>query len=153
MCIKRHDNLKASLSPEQAAVLGGAGSPGAASFLAYPSEPSCSMEDPIWSTALRQRLAMPRAECSRTQLTHAAPHCCLRSGDGSGCGQVLDANGFHALTDQRGGNVLARHECLNSAIGGLILQWRAVIALYNQRVPHWDRPSRRPGQEGTRGDG
>ena len=61
----------------------------------------------------------------------------------------MDAHGFHALTEQRGGNVLARHERLNRAVGGLLLRWRAVAPLYNQRVPHWDRPSRRPGHQGT----
>ena len=106
------------------------------------------MENGVWCAALRQRLAMPRAECSQAQLAHAAPHCHLRSSSETVCGQELDTNGYHTLTDQRGGNILIRHERLNRALGGLVMRWRAVGALYNQRVPHWDRPSRRPGREG-----
>ncbi len=146
---KLHASLLATLQPERAAEARGAGGPGAAAFLSYPSEPCCSMEDPVWSTALRQRLALPRAEYSQAQLAGATRRCHLRAAHGAPCGQQLDESGFHALTEQSGGGVLLRHTRLGKTVGGLVARWRGTAPLYEQRVPQWDRPSRRAGQEGA----
>ena len=127
----------------------GAGGPGAAGFLAYPTEPACSLEDPLWATALRQRLAFPRAEYQQVQLANAAQRCHLRTAGGARCNEHLDEQGLHAQTDQSGGGVLVRHTRLSKAVGGLVARWQGTAPLYEQRVPEWDRPNRRPGHEGT----
>ena len=54
----------------------------------------------------------------------------------------MDRWGFHALTEQRGGGVLQRHDTLGKAAGGLVARWRGVRPLYEQRVPAWDRQVR-----------
>ena len=143
-------SLLASLTPERAAELRGGGGPGAAGFLWYPSEACCSLEDELWRTALRQRLALPRAEYAETQLPSAVHHCHLRAAaHNAPCGHPLDERGFHAMTEQSGGRVLARHNHLAKAVGSLVTRWRGSAPLYDQRVPQWDRPSRRAGHEGA----
>ena len=42
-----------------------------------------------------------------------------------------------------------RHARLAKAVGGLVTRWLGTHPLTEQRVPSWDRPSRRPGAEGT----
>ena len=59
---KKHAALKQHLSTEGKAWLEGCGGPGAGAFLLYPEDANCSMEDELWSTALRQRLGLERAE-------------------------------------------------------------------------------------------
>ena len=53
------------------------------------------------------------------------------------------------MTEQSGGRVLARHNHLAKAVGSLVTRWRGSAPLYDQRVPQWDRPSRRAGHEGA----
>ena len=136
--------LHQSLDRARSAELRGAGGPGAAGFLQYPSDASCAMEDVFWSAALRQRLGLPRAELSQGQLSNSSSQCCCRNRQGQVCGQPLDPNGFHALTEQSGGGVLARHRRVAKAVGGLVARWRQTTPLFEQRVPGWDRPRQRP---------
>ena len=42
---------------------------------------------------------------------------------------------------------MARHTRLSKAVGGLLTRWKGTAPLYEQRVPEWDRPNRRPGRE------
>eukprot|EP00973_Karenia_brevis_P047616 6608876-Karenia_brevis.AAC.1 len=58
-----------SLHNLRAAELRGAGGPEGAGFLQYPTDANCSMEDVFWSAALRQRLALDRAELVGDDLT------------------------------------------------------------------------------------
>ena len=127
--------------PQQAALRGAAG-PGSASFLACPDDDLCALEDLHWETATRQRLQLPRAELSQQELAGAAaaaPPCCLRGASGAGCGGALDDRGYHALTCQLGGGVVARHGHLARRLGGLLARWRGERPLFEQRVPSWDR--------------
>ena len=140
---KLHAALLQTLHTPQPAEARGAGGPGAASFLQYPVDASCSMENVFWSAALRQRLALERAELSQAELTNATNTCCCRNAQGHTCGAQLDKTGFHALTDQNGGGVLVRHNRLAKAVGGLLTRWRRCTPLFEQRVPTWDRPRRR----------
>ena len=140
---KTYANLLATLQPDLAAGTRGAGGPGAVGFLLYPSEASCSLEDPLWSTALRQRLRLPRAECSEAELPRAHRLCQCRKESGALCGAQLDDHGFHAVTEQSGGGTLQRHSNLEKAVGGLVSRWHNTQPLFEQRVPAWDRPSRR----------
>ena len=142
---KLHASLLATLTPPRAAETRGAGGPGAAAFLLYPTEASCGMEDVLWSTSLRQRLQLPRAEYTEAELPRAQTHCQCRTEAGAQCGQALDEQGYHAATEQSGGGTLERHNRLKTAVGGLVSRWLNVKPLYEQRVPHWDRPSRRRG--------
>jgi hypothetical protein len=140
---KTQTALLQSLAHPQPAEARGAGGPGAAGFLQYPSDANCSMEDVFWRGALRQRLAMDRAELSQQELAAPSSTCSLRrSSNGATCGAALDTKGFHALTDQVGGGVLLRHNRVAKAVGGLVLRWRGVAPLFEQRVPTWDRPRR-----------
>ena len=41
-----------------------------------------------------------------------------------------------------------RHTRLQRAVGGLVVRWRGTRPLYEQRVPTWDRPSRRRSEQG-----
>ena len=127
----------------------GAGGPGAAAFLSFPSEATCSIEDVDWSTALRQRLRCERAECSQQELATASLTCQLITAQGIVCGKPLDKHGFHSSTCQCGGGVVKRHTRVIKGVGSLIVRWRHAEPLYEQRVVSWDRPSRsqRPGRD------
>lgn len=127
---------------EQAEVRGAGGS-GSAGFLAYPTEAATSVENTYWSTALRQRLLVCRAECSLCELAAASPTCTQKNSAGVVCGAPLDDRGFHSCTCQSGGGVLRRHGKGISAIGSLARRWKHEEPLTEQRVPAWDRPSRR----------
>ena len=141
---KNRTALLQSLPHPKPAEARGAGGPGAAGFLQYPSDANCSMEDVFWRAALRQRLGMSRAELSQQELAAPAASCCLqRVGAGTTCGAPLDDRGFHALTDQVGGGVLLRHNRVAKAVGGLLQRWRGATPLFEQRVPTWDRLRRR----------
>ena len=61
------------------------------------------------------------------------------------CGQGLDQQGFHAITEQVGGGVLQRHARLQKGVGALVSRWLEVRPLFEQHVPAWDRPSTRRG--------
>ena len=118
-----------------------AGGPGSSGFLGYPEDSDCTMEDTYWSTALRQRVGLPRAECSQSEVD-LAPLCCTL------CGHPLDAHGYHASICQCGGGVMQRHGRMEHAVGGLIKRWTMQQPLYEQRVPSWDR-QRSPARPGT----
>ena len=107
------------------------------------------MQNVFWSAALRQRLALERAELSHAELANATSTCHCRNAQGRTCGAQLDKTGFHALTCQNGGGVLVRHNRVGKAVGGLLTRWRRCTPLFEQRVPTWDRPRRRlaPGQD------
>ena len=135
--------LLQSLPCPESAELRGGGGPGAAGYLLYPSDANCSMENTFWSAALRCKLGLERAELGSQELAQARPTCALQNAQGQTCGRVLDSRGFHALTDQNGGGVLARHNRLSQAVGGLVRRWRRCSPLYEQWVPSWDRPRRR----------
>ena len=134
--------LQQALPTRQGAEVLGAGGPGAGGFLAFPSEPVCAIENVDWSTALRQRLHCPRAECAEAELATASLTCRLCTAEGVVCGMPLDERGFHSCTCQSGGGVLRRHGRVNRGLGSLVTRWRMVEPLYEQRVPSWDRPSR-----------
>ena len=140
---KTYASLLATLTPAQAATTRGGGGPGAAGFLLYPSEASCGLEDALWSTALRQRLALPRAEYSQGELLQAKQQCQCRKDSGALCGEQLDSAGYHAITERSGGGTLERHNRLKGAVGALVSRWCGVQPLFEQRVPAWDRQSRR----------
>ena len=72
---KTHAALKQHLSTEGKALLEGAGGPGAGAFLLYPEDANCGMEDELWSTALRQRLGLARAEYKEQGYLQAATTC------------------------------------------------------------------------------
>ena len=84
---------------------------------------------------------MPRAELTQQEFATARAQtpCCLRSATGSGCSGCLDADGYHAVTCQLGGGVVARHGRQARRLGGLLMRWRGERPLYEQRVPTWDR--------------
>ena len=146
---RKQKALLRSLPEHQAADLRGAGGPGAAGFLEYPSEPVCSIEDTLWSVALRQRVGTTRAEASTSELGNALQTCCCKAREGQPCNEQLDVHGFHAMTEQRGGGVMSRHNRLKRAIGGLIKRWCHQEPRYEQRVPAWDRQSRSNGSSST----
>ena len=141
---KTRDTLTCSLCPERAAALRGAGGPGSAGFLQFPSEAATSMEDCWWSVALRQRLGLARAEASERELATVSDRCCCRAAStGNICNGLLDEDGFHAITEQSGGGVVVRHNRLARVVGSLVKRWRLQEPLYEQRVPTWDRANRR----------
>ena len=110
----------------------GAGGPGASGFLQYPEDDSCRMEDAHWSTALRLRLGLPKAECSLKEL-ELPPMFCVQ------CGAALDDWGYHSGQCQQGGGVMRRHCRCAAAVGSLIQRWLLQKPAYEQRVPAWDR--------------
>ena len=124
------------------AELRGAAGRGSGAYLTYPEDELCTLEDAHWETSTRRRLQLPRAELNQQQLATAGAACCLRGADGAGCAGALDERGYHALTCQLGGGVLARHGGLNRRVAGLLHRWRGERPLLEQRVPTWDR--RRP---------
>ena len=107
------------------------------------------MEDELWSTALRQRLGLERAEQLQHQLTLAATTCNNKTAEGTTCGEALDEHGRHSSTCKTGGGVIRRHDHLAKAGGALLKRWTGQAALLEQRVPAWDRQRRnpRPGQD------
>lgn len=134
-----HVALKRRLPFPQKAELAGAGGPGSSGFLAYPTEAVCSLEDTQWSTALRQRLHLRRAEHDDATLPLATGTCKNRVAGGAVCGQALDDRGFHSATCQCGGGVLRRHARLGRVLGSFLTRWRHEAPLFEQRVPAWDR--------------
>ena len=68
---KKHNAILRSLCDSRAANFRGAGGPGAAGFLQFPSDATCSVEDCLWSVALRKRLGLNRAEASESELASA----------------------------------------------------------------------------------
>jgi len=141
---KTHAALMQRLSTEEKACFHGAGGPGAGGFLQYPDDSNCSMEDELWSTALRQRLGLARAECNQQQVLLAATTCANRTSSGTTCNTGLDQLGFHSTTCQSGGGVMRRHFNLAAATAGLLKRWTQEAPLLEQRVPAWDRPRRNP---------
>ena len=119
-----------------------AGGPGAGGFLQYPDDECCTMEDVSWSTAVRQRLAMPRAECAQRELPAASATCTNRTITGVICGKPLDDEGYEATVCQSGGGVLRRHSGLAGSIGGIIHRWTKQKVQTEQRVLAWDRMKR-----------
>ena len=146
---KKHCALMRTLNEHKAANLRGSGGPGASGFLQYPSEPSCTIEDCLWSVTLRQRLGLSRAEASAEEMATISNTCHCRPIGGECCGAPLDGNGYHALNEQRGGGVFTRHNRLKRTIGGLIKRWRHTDPLYEQRVLAWDRRVRTSQGEAT----
>jgi len=122
----------------QAELRGAAGS-GSGAFLSYPEDELCTLENALWEVGARRRLQLPRAELSQQELATAPATCCLRAAGGAGCHRALDDGGYHALTCQLGGGVVARHGGLNRRVGGLLQRWRGERPLLEQRVPTWDR--------------
>jgi len=143
---KTHAAHMQRLSTEEKACFHGAGGPGAGGFLQYPDDSNCRMEDELWSTALRQRLGLARAECNHRQLPLAATTCCNKTSGGTACNAGLDETGFHSTTCQSGGGVMRRHFNLAAATAGLLKRWTHESPLLEQRVPTWDRPRRNPGR-------
>lgn len=141
---KSHAALLQRLSTEERAWLHGASGPGAGGFLQYPEDPSCTMEDELWSVALRQRLGLERAECQQQQLAVAPTRCCNKSNLGQSCNGNLDSRGFHSSTCQAGGGVIRRHFHLAAACAGLLKRYTGQAALLEQRVPTWDRQRQNP---------
>ena len=141
---KAHAALKQHLTTEEKAWLESAGGPGAGAFLQYPEDACCSMEDELWSTALRQRLGLERAEQLQHQLALAATTCNNRTAEGTTCGETLDNDGKHSSTCKTGGGVLRRHGHLAKANAALLKRWTGQAALLEQRVPTWDRQRRNP---------
>ncbi len=139
---KRHAALKQHLFTDGKAWLEGAGGPGAGAFLQYPEDACCAMEDELWSTALRLRLGLDRAEYNQQQLPLAANTPTNRRAHGTTCGEVLDTQGKHSSTCKTGGGVIRRHSHLEKAVGGLLKPWTGQEPLFEQRVPSWDRPRR-----------
>ena len=127
------------LNERDKACLHGAGGPGAGAFLGYPEDASCTLEDELWATALRQRVGLSRAEHSQATYPTARTTCALRTAAGVTCGGPLDEAGFHGTTCQSGGGVLKRHTRLEGAVAGLIKRWTQQTPLTEQRVPAWDR--------------
>ena len=143
---KRKQNaLLRSLSEACAANLRGSGGPGAASFMQFPTDATCSIEDCLWSVSLRKRLGLKRAEASDSEILHAKQTCCCISREGRMCNAALDENGTHAEGEQYGGGVLKRHNRLKKVIGSLVKRWTQQEPLYEQRVPAWDRARRSSG--------
>ena len=141
---KTHAALKQRLTTEEKAWLEGAGGPGAGAFLQYPEDANCSMEDELWSTALRQRLGVARAECREQQYPLAATTCHNKTSTGTTCACTLDDGGLHSATCKAGGGVMVRHFHLANATAGLLKRWTNQAPLLEQRVPTWDRPRRNP---------
>ena len=141
--------LLQSLPLDQQAEVRGAGGPGSSGFLAFPSEPECTVEDADWSVALRKRLRIKRAECAEEELRLAKATCQLKSATGVVCGKILDDHGYHACTCQSGGGVVRRHKRVITGVGSLVTRWTLAPPLEEQRVPSWDRPtrSRQPGRD------
>ena len=79
----------------------------------------------------------------------ACQQCHCRGAKGTTCGQQLDEQGYHAVTEQLGGGTLQLHTRLAKAVGSLVQLWCLVQPLYEQRVLAWDRPSTRRGEEHT----
>jgi len=102
------------------------------------------MEDELWSTALRQRLGLPRAEYKEHEYLQAATTCCNKKQTGATCGKELDNEGLHSTMCQSGGGVMLRHDHLARANAGLLKRWTGQQPLLEQRVPAWDRPRQRP---------
>ena len=130
--------LKRSLPFSQQAEVSGGGGPGSSGFLTYPTEAVCSLEDTAWSTALRQRLQLRRAECDEAALNQVSHTCQQKNAQGVLCGQPLDDRGYHSSTCQCGGGVLRRHGRIERVVGSLVARWRHETPLYEQRVPAWD---------------
>jgi len=107
------------------------------------------MEDELWSTSLRQRLGLTRAEQQQQQLPHAAANCQNKTANGTTCAASLDANGKHSSTCKKGGGVHRCHDDTGRALAALLKRWTGQAALLNQRVPAWDRPRQnlRPGED------
>jgi hypothetical protein len=140
---KTHASLRQRLHSHERATLLGAGGPGAAGFLGYPSDPACSLEDALWATGLRARAHLPRPECAQAELQTAAQTCQNRpaaeGARGAPCGQPLDEQGTHGATCALGGGVERRHGSLENAVAGLVRRWLHQEPLTEQRVPAWDR--------------
>ena len=102
------------------------------------------MEDELWSTALRQRLGLARAEYKEQGYLQAATTCKNKKATGATCGKDLDRDGLHATMCQPGGGVMVRHAELAKTTAGLLKRWKNQQPLLEQRVPTWDRPRRRP---------
>ena len=141
---KTHAALKQHLTTEGKAWLEGAGGPGAGAFLLYPEDANCSMEDELWSTALRQRLGLARAEYREQDYPRAATTCKNKKTTGVTCGKDLDRDGLHSTMCQCGGGVMVRHAWYAKAAAGLLKRWTNQEPQLEQRVPTWDRPRRRP---------
>ena len=140
---KRKQNaILRSLSEPRAANMRGSGGPGAAAFLQYPIDATCSIEDCLWSVSLRKRLGLKRAEASDAELAHAKQTCCCISQEGRMCNAVLDEDGTHAEGAQYGGAAIKRHNRLKTAVGSLLKRWTQQEPVYEQRVPAWDRVRR-----------
>ena len=90
---KAHAAHTQLLPAREKACLLAAGGPGAGAFLQYPDDASTSMEDVLWSTALRQRLGFKRAEYTQLQYSTAATQCALKKQTGATCGNGLDDDG------------------------------------------------------------
>ena len=144
---RKYNAILRSLCEPRAANFRGAGGPGAAGFLQYPIDAECSVEDCLWSAALRKRIGLPRAEASDGELATAKQTCCCTSQEGHVCNAALDDNGTHAESEQSGGGVIRRHNRLKKAVGSLVKRRTQQEPLYEQRVPSWDRIRR--GRRGT----
>ena len=78
------------------------------------------MEDELWSTALRLRLGLERAEQQQQQLPLAATTCNNKTAEGRTCGEALDSNGKHGSTCKLGGGVTRRHNHVAKVPAGLL---------------------------------
>ena len=107
------------------------------------------MEDELWSTALRQRLGVERAEYKEQDYLRAARTCANKKASGATCGHSLDRDGLHSTMCQCGGGVMVRHSWLAKTGAGLLKRWTSQEPLLEQRVPAWDRPRprQRPGED------
>ena len=112
---------------------------GGGAFLAYPEDACCTLEDALWTTSLRQRLGLQRAEHSQLSFPTARNTCARSTAAGVTCGSPLDGNGKHSSTCQSGGGVVQKHARLEGAVAGLVKRWTYQRPLTEQRVPTWDR--------------
>ena len=142
---RKHSSLLRSLPEKRAANLRGAGGPGAAGFLHYPVDATCSVEDCLWSVALRKRIGIQRAEASDNELAYAKQVCCCTPQAGNVCNAPLDEEGSHAEGEHSGGGVMRRHNRVKKVVGALVKRWTHQEPLYEQRVPAWDSHRRSRG--------
>ena len=149
--MNKHAALLQQLPLSQRAELRGAGGPGAGSFLAYPPDALCTMEDAYWETAVRHRVKMEKPECRQSEEASRSHTCINKTVEGRVCSEVLDSGGVHGSTCQCGGGVVRKHGRIAKVTGSLVKRWRCEEPLYEQRVPSWDRQrlNRRTGQAET----
>ena len=128
-----HDReaLLSSLGEEDRLALRGCGGPGAGAWLLPRGEGDAALPDAHYRTALRLRLRAP--------VSCVGARCAHRRGDGTLCGELLDAWGWHARQCGIGGSRDARHDGLRDWHAAEHTALTGFAAPTEQRVPAWDR--------------